>query len=231
MKPLPLIFLSTWLAVATATTAQPNADTDAFGVRYLQVMLGTLDTSEAWTISDSAGDIVSTDWNELIYGGVAVQLSSNGGRLQYGLETSGLISFQTDASVFGRSDEDGLEAEIEVDNEFLLLDFALGGFVSYRPWPGFRVYASAGPAVMFGTMSIDDGDVEGNRDDIDFDPDGRETDVDAGLYARVGFDIILSNGFIVGANARRVEGELDFKDSGVVDLDEIQYFLTLGLSF
>lgn len=235
LKPFHFLFLVVPLILAGASASAATAPTDTLDVRYLQVMLGTLDTDEAWTITDSDGDIVNTDWSELIYGGVAVQLSRDTGRFQYGLETSGLISFQNDASVFARSDADeGLDARIKVDNQFLLLDFAIGGFVSYRPWQHLRVYASAGPAVMFGTLSIGKNDVEierGDQGDIDFSPDGRENDVDAGVYARVGFDLILGKGFIVGASARKVDGELDFGNSGVVELDDTQYFLSLGWSF
>lgn len=223
------------LAFAGAASAQGAEAEDTWDLRYLQVMLGTLDAGDAWTIRDDSGEISSSDWSDLIYGGVAVQLGSSTGKFQYGLETGGMISFKNDTNVFGRSEEDeGLNAQIEVENDFLLLDVAAGGFVSYRPWRAFRVYASAGPALMLGTLFIEDEDVEirrGEDGDIDFRPGDRETDVDAGLYARVGFDIILDNGFVFGASARKVDGELDFGNSGTVELDDVQYFLSLGWSY
>ncbi len=209
---------------------------DGMDIRYLHVMLGKLDAEDSWTIEDEEGDDISADRDDLIYGGVAAQLSNSSGMFQYGFESGGLISFKNDTSYFIKSDG-GATARLQVKNELWMLDLSLGGFVSVRPASWFRVYLSAGPSIMIGSMAIDDDDVSvepvdgGSSADIEFNPSSRETDVDVGIYGRAGIDIILSNGFVMGVSARKVDSEMDFGDNGVIELDDTQYFLTLGQAF
>lgn len=221
---------------SAVVNAQYNNSDQEMDIRYLHVVLGALDADESWTISDDDGNESTSGRDDLIYAGVLAQLSNQSGVFQYGIESGGMISFKNDTSYFVHSNG-GATATIKVKNQLWILDMSLGGFVSVRPWHWFRVYASAGPSIMIGSMAIDDDDVEiqplsgvsGNS--ISYQPSSRETDVDVGIYGRAGFDIILDNGFVLGFSARKVDSEMDFNDSGVISLDSTQYFLTLGQAF
>ncbi|ARN74607.1 hypothetical protein [Oceanicoccus sagamiensis] len=239
MKPVVLLISIFFLLQAITLHAQKKEDyrqQDGMDIRYLHVMLGKLDAEDSWTIEDDNGDQVSADRDDLIYGGVAAQIGKGDGIFQYGFESGGLISFKNDTSYFIKSDG-GATARLRVKNELWMLDLSLGGFVSVRPWSWLRVYASAGPSIMIGSMAIDDDDVSvqpldgGSIADIEFEPSSRETDVDVGVYGRAGIDIILNNGFVLGVSARKVDSEMDFGDNGIIELDDTQYFLTLGQAF
>ena len=121
--------------------AQKTESEEGMDIRYLHVMLGQLDAEDSWTIEDENGDKVSADRDDMIYGGVFAQLSSSGGKFQYGLESGGLISFKNDTSYFIRSNG-GATGRIKVKNQLWVLDMSLGGFVSFRPWRGFRASSS-----------------------------------------------------------------------------------------
>lgn len=238
---VPLMrFILAFILLAVVSTlaahAQAGGDKEEMEIRYLHVMLGTLAVEDSWTIEDGSGEETTADRDDLIYGAVVAQLSNGSGMFQYGMESGGMISFKNDTSYFIRSDG-GLTGTIKVKNQMWILDMSLGGFVSFRPWRGFRLYASAGPSIVIGSLAIDDGDVEiepydGNGGNtVTFEPGSRETDVDAGIYGRAGFDIILDNGFVMGFSARKVNSEMDFGGSGTIKLDDTQYFLTVGQAF
>lgn len=213
---------------------------EGLDVRYLHVMMGKFDAEDSWIVEPEE-DSFAADINDMIYGGAAVQIGTAGSAWQYGFESGGMVTYTSDRSTFTRVDENGLTRYVEVDNSLWIFDVAMGGFVSYRPIDWVRVYASAGPAVLIGSMYVDDDDVEideetkialeSNNGNVYLGTGDRETDVDVGFYGRVGVDFILSNGFVIGASMRRIDGELDFKDNGTLELDDNQYFLTLGKAF
>ena len=55
-----------------------------------------------------------------------------------------------------------------------------------------------------------------------------EDDFSARFYARAGLSFEFGNGFTFGAGARYADHRFDFGSSGEVELDEVQWFLTLG---
>ena len=85
-------------------------------IRYLHVMVGTLDGEDTWTLEDENGEDISADRDDLIYGGVAAQMANNTGVFQYGFESGGLISFKNDTSYFIKSDG-GATARLKVKNQ------------------------------------------------------------------------------------------------------------------
>ena len=205
-------------------------------IRYMQGMAGVLDAGDAWQIDDGAdASSYVADIDKMIYGGGAVHLSHMDGAFQYGVETGGLVSFHADTSSFVKVD-DGATVAVKVESSLWLVDVSLGGFVSYSVGEHFRLYASAGPSVIYGSLSIDDDEIEPTPYDngantITFSPNSRESDFQIGLYARAGFEFILTNGITFGASVRQVDSELDFGDSGEIDLNHPQYFLTVGKKY
>ena len=55
-----------------------------------------------------------------------------------------------------------------------------------------------------------------------------EDDFSARFYARGGLEFEFANGFTLGASARYADHRFDFGSSGELELDEVQWFLTLG---
>lgn len=232
---LPALLFSRVLSAAESDSAQDGLD-----VRYLHVMMGVLDADQSWTIEDEDdGSEASSDIDKLVYGGAVAQIGNSSGVFQYGFESGGLISFKNDTNIFLQSSEGGgVQGTVKVENQLWIMDFSIGAFASIRPWHGFRLYLSGGPALIVGSLSIDSDDVKpvptnegGGGTTINYRPSSRENDAAVGVYGRVGFDVILNNGFIIGASARRVDSELDFGHSGTIDFDDTQYFLTLGQAF
>jgi hypothetical protein len=206
------------------------AVSESVDLRYLHTMLGVLDAEESWQIEDGAqGE--AADIDDMIYGGGAAQFSHLSGSFQYGFESGGLISYHNDTSSFVRVNENGATVKLDVDNAMWLVDFSLGAYVSYQPWEFLRVFVSAGPAFLIGSILVEEEDItisgEGGET-VQYTPSEREYDADLGVYGRIGLDIILEDQFIVGVSARRLSAELDFGDIGVIELDDTQFFINLG---
>ena len=60
------------------------------------------------------------------------------------------------------------------------------------------------------------------------DLDQSSTDFSAALYGRAGIEFKLANGFTLGVSARYAPHEFDFGDRGSLELDNVQWFATLG---
>ena len=98
---------------------------------------------------------------------------------------------------------------------------------------GVNAHAAAGPSIAWGYLpSEDDDEVEvgpvGTGSGIFIDLSASERDFSFAVYGRVGLDIELKNGFTFGVSARYAEHEFDFGSRGELNLDEMQFFLTLG---
>lgn len=202
---------------------------------FAHVMLGQLDSDDAWTIvDDSSGEALSDGFGDLIYGGGSVQVNYNPNAdsvWEYGFEGGGLISYKNSTTFFSASGGgDGFEGTIAVDNEFLVVDLTLGGYVAARPANWLRIYASGGPSFAWGSLSVADDElvVTPESGDFDYRPGSRKRDTSTGLYGRLGFDILFNNGFALGLSARWQQLELDFGSAGEFDIDEPQVFLTFG---
>lgn len=228
---LPALLTLLGLLLSSSFSAAQSGD--AWQPRYLHAMLGFLSLDDAWTISDENDVSTTADRDDLIYGGAIAQLSASSGKLQYGLESGGLISFQNDTSYFVQQNG-GLTAEIKLKNNLWLLDLSLGGFVSYRLINGLRLYAATGPAIVMGSLKIEDEPEvtpQSQSSTIIINTSGRENDIDIGLYGRVGLEFITRDNFSFGLSARWVDSTLDFSNNGEIALDDAQYFITLGNAF
>jgi len=197
--------------------------------------LGTFELQDAWTIEDTSGVETTAADDDLIYGGAMVQIPSNDGVFQYGFESGGLLTFRNKTSYFVTQDA-GLTVRVAIKNELWIMDLALGGFVSVRPWRQVRFYASAGPSFFVGSLDIGDDDVSvqplsGINSNVAINTSGRKRDSDLGFYGRIGAEVILDSGYTFGVSARQINSQLDFDENGTIGLDDIQYFLTIGQSF
>jgi hypothetical protein len=196
----------------------------------MHVMLGKLDSDEGWLIKDDeTGETIESGLGTLPYAGIAVQMNYGSGIFEYGFESGGIISYKNDTAVFAGSSDGGFNGRIYVKNDMRMIDMSLGGYLAVRPTTWLRFYVSAGPSVVWGSMSVDDDDVEiepysggGYR----YNPSGRKSDITGSFYARAGFDILFGDDIGIGFSVRKNEYDLDFGDVGEFDLNEPQYLLS-----
>jgi hypothetical protein len=192
--------------------------------------LGAVDTDENWELRDeSPAEPLRGSVGTLPYaGGSGSRLW--GERLRYGFEGGGLVSWKNDTFRFSSTD-DGLRVQLE--NDLFSFEVFMGGMVNLEPAPGFRLYLSAGPALAWMRLNNDDDEVEvlptaAGGSSIVIDLSNQEDDFSLALYGRAGMEYEFPNGFILGASARYVEHEFDFGSSGELELDSVQWFVTLG---
>mgnify|MGYP001814055655 CR=1 FL=1 len=201
---------------------------------YIQVWLGTTDTDESWRLEDSNGAAVKGDFSELpLGGGVAQRL--RGQRTQYGYEGGGLISWKSD-NVYFAGNSNGLR--VAVDTELFMMEMFMGGVIAVRPAQWIRLYAAAGPSIAWGYLDGDGSDdddtdetsliVNAPNGFIVIDGNDSANDFSFSLYGRIGLEFEFNNGFLLGVSARYAEHEFDFDERGELNLDEVQWFLTLG---
>lgn len=198
-------------------------------VSYAQGLIGIQDMDEAWTIDYEDGSS-TTARDDLIYLGGLAQYNRGEGLLQFGFEAGGLLTVQNDINYFFIS-SGGLYVEVSAKNDFWTLDMFAGAYLSLNPTPYFRLYAAAGPTLMWGSLSMNEDDVEitpfdNEGSNITINLGGRQNASDLGLYGRVGVDFVPMSDLVIGLSARKINGELDFDNNGIVTLDDTQYFLT-----
>jgi hypothetical protein len=232
-----IVLLASGAAVTAAAVAAPAGapDWNPERTRYLQSWFGAGDTDEPWTLpGDESAGPYRRDVGTIPYlGANALFLNGeNGGGFRYGFETGGMIGWgETDAAF--RSD--GGDLRVALDASLFSFEVFLGGVLAYEPQPGLRFYAAAGPALAWMQLDNDEEEVEVqavNRLDssgIFIRVNSEEDDVSLMPYARVGFEVRPGRGYFFGLSARYVPHEFDFGSSGEVELDGVQWFLTVGV--
>lgn len=219
--------------IAGSADSAAAADRPAAGYEQkLQVWVGGLDTDDGWTRDDvPPGEDLSGDFGTLPYFGGAGQRLWGAG-VMIGFEGGGLVTWKNDSTKFYATNG---TLRVEIDNTLVSVEFFLGGMLSVQPVRWLRVYAAAGPAVAYAYLNDDDddpevapnGDVSANSGrNVEFSSEGHSLSFT--LYGRAGFEFETPGGITFGAHARYAPHEFDFDDGGKLDLDEIQYFLTVG---
>jgi opacity protein-like surface antigen len=199
---------------------------------YLEVWLGAMDTDDPWSLNDPASnEDLHGDYNTMPIGGGVGQVLW-GHVAQYGFEGGGLISWQNDEVEFAGTNNTVL---IRIDNSLFMMDAFMGGLVGLKPTKWLRLYAAAGPSIAWGYLDGEDNDpdnssIVGNGPNGFFaiDLDDSSSDFSFALYARAGIAIELNGGFTVGVSARYADHTFDFDDRGELELDQVQWLLTLG---
>ena len=212
---------------------EQDADTPpTIAQQYVQVWLGTTDADGAWSVNDpDTNSEIRGDYSSLPLGGGASQRLW-GARGQLGFEGGALVSWKNDEVEFAGSN--GMLA-VRINTELLMMDVFMGGVVGVRPTRWLRLYAAAGPSIAWGYLPSEDDDVVnggpiviGAGSVVVIDLGSSESDISFALYGRVGIEVELDSGFTFGVGARYAEHEFDFDHRGDLQLDEMQWFLTLG---
>jgi len=94
-----------------------------------------------------------------------------------------------------------------------------------------RIYAGAGPVLMYGVMDMDNEDIDTNAGTVT-EYDDRDYALGLGVYARAGIEFTLNYRNTIGLGVRGVKADLDFNDTvGEVDIQGVQAMLTYGFRF
>jgi hypothetical protein len=105
--------------------------------------------------------------------------------------------------------------------------------LSVQPADWIRLSVAAGPTLAWGHIDgakdetvATSGASSGSAIVIDLSQSG--DDLSLVPYARAAVEFVLRNGVSVGVSARYAPHEFDFDQRGEVEIDEIQWFLTIG---
>lgn len=179
------------------------------------------------TIPAANSDPEEGDTDVIIFGADA-QKPFYGKIFQLGIETGAFFSWDSTARhVSVSSGSGGGTATIAVEVNSFMMDYFGGGFLGFEPTKWLRLYAGAGPLLIWGTRATD-------PEESDSDEYSAESTIEfgAGIYARAGLDIFLSEQFGLTLGVRQTETTLNFKDAtGEIDIGGTQYYLGLAFRF
>lgn len=120
---------------------------------------------------------------------------------------------------------------LETRTELGIIEFFVGGYMSADLGDAARIYAGAGPMVMLGIL---DSDIEETNPalPVRYEDDESDAAIGAGLYARAGLELFVSESCLVGLGVRKIEADLDFgRSTGKIDYDGVQFLLTWTFRF
>jgi hypothetical protein len=197
---------------------------------FLNTAYGIESKKEAPLVSHIVYGRLVLDTDELDYededysvhlAGYDTQQPFGGQTLLYGLEGGALLSWESHVrSIVVTGGGDGAKVRISADISALLLDLFCGGYLSLEPSPWIRIYAGAGPLLMWGRREADtltdDGDIAESNSDSGF---------GLGVYGRSGLDLIFRENMGLAIGARFTQTTLSFEDpAGEVDVEGWEYF-------
>jgi opacity protein-like surface antigen len=186
----------------------------------LQFMIGEM------VISNDDPRISDADYNVTLFG-VAAQKPFYGEILQFGIETGGLFNWKSETRAYAASGDGGGTIAISTDINQFLFDYFFGGYVSLQPIKWFRLFAGAGPLLIYGSRETEEKNLVTSQAETKSD-----SGFSAGVYGRVGFDIIVAENFLIGASIRGTQTGLSFDDTvGHVDVEGWQYFGVISFRF
>jgi hypothetical protein len=242
------------LIALLAITALHNAQAQSEGAVVtgkdrVQAFIGVMEiddqTGELQNDSgaSAAGEPVEIDFANLFAIGIEAEtpLRSKDRGLELGINAGGGISWKgSDTEFAGRVDEGGGTVAFRIDNEMLILEAHIGGYLRAHLGKKADLYFGAGPAIIFAEHDVDDDETDegetpepvqtGNGTVIL--GDDSASDIIIGYYARAGIEFDTGRGGQWGVGVRYLGGELDFNDTvGEFDLEGVQILLTYSAWF
>ena len=243
-------FLVALLLLTVLESARGQSDIPAVsGKDRVQAFIGVMEIEDqTGELRDGSGDSttgepVDIDFANLFAIGIEVEtpLRSKDGGLELGINAGGGISWKgSDTKFAGAVDEGGGRVAFRIDNEMLILEGHIGGYLRAHLGKSADFYLGAGPAIIFAEHDVDDEDTDeenslqpiqsGNATIIL--GDDSASDVIIGYYARAGIEFDIGAGRQWGLGVRYLGGELDFDDTvGKFDLEGLQILLTYSAWF
>lgn len=160
--------------------------------------------------------------------GAAGQMPLIGETIQGGLEGGFFFSWWRDEV---RARSSGGTTIVVIDNSLILTEIFFGGYASADLGDKFRIYAGAGPLLMFGRYELETEDTD-EAVPVSVEEDETASAFGAGGYVRAGVDYMLTRNSSLGLGVRAIKTRLDFDDEiGKVDLEGIQGMLVYSVRF
>jgi len=172
-------------------------------------------------------DVGGGDFQLNIFGADG-QKSLGGDTFKYGWETGLLFSIDSDTRTWAASGGGGGgTVAVAVDVNSIMIDYSLGGYLAIEPNDHFRLYAGAGPLLIWAKR-----DTEPEDSAQDYITSSSESDIGAGVYARMGLDIFFTKQFGIFAGGRITQTTVSFEDdTGKVDIEGYQYYGGVAFRF
>jgi len=224
---LPGLTMLMFLAVLPASNCRAADD---FPPTYVQAFIGAAEFDEdQMTFSQAASDdsdtFTSNDLSSMPFLGFGGQYAFSEGNSHFGLDGTILVGWRSrDSSISAGNGQ----AEVKLDTDLWLIDLAMGIYAQTIFGERWRLYAAAGPLMLFGEYSA-----ESAEEDTEVTPTEKsessasDSGFGIGGYARAGLEYRLVNNAFMGLCVRGVATNLQFDgaldDSG---LSGVQGFLT-----
>jgi hypothetical protein len=183
---------------------------DAQAPTFVQGLLGAAQYSEDdLTFTEVGSDGITTSENDLSnmpYFGLAFQQPFRGKNTQIGLDGSAFLGWRVKDRRVVAGDN---QIAITVDSSLWLFDLSIGIYVKHTFKERWRVYAAAGPALIFGEYS-DDTDEDDLVSNTTITTSRSESEFGSGGYARAGFDYRYADNAYLGICVRGISTNLEF---------------------
>lgn len=173
------------------------------------------------------GTVAETEIDSMPFMGIAAQAPMVGEEVQFGLEGGFTMGAWGDRDKTYVSNN---VLAVDLDSYLYLADLYGGAFAAVDLSDKVRLYAGAGPLLMYGyyEYEIKRPGSSATNDKISDD----EAALGLGLYTRAGVDFRIGKFTQLGFTARAIKADLDFGgDIDDVDVDGVQLMLTWGVWF
>jgi len=231
---LQLACQSVCLVLIFLTPAASGA-ADEIPPTYVQVFIGAAQFNEdRMTFQKAADDdpdtITKNDLSTMPYVGIGGQYAFAAAESHIGLDATLLFGWRSHNSSVTAGNG---QAYVKLDTELWMLDLAMGLYAQTVLGDHWRLYAAAGPLMLFAgyTEDAEEEDLEASPTETSKDSN-TDSEFGIGGYARVGAEYRLQNGAFMGVCVRGVKTNLEFNstvDNG--GLDGVQGFLTYSQPF
>ena len=134
-----------------------------------------------------------------------------GDKLQYGLECSFLLGFKADSVSGGFVN--GV-TYVRIEGSMWMFDLAGGGYINYMLGDAARIYAGAGPLIMYIDYNSDKYTDDTTNPDPEVKESSSSTSFSVGAYARTGIEFRIHDQGYLGLGARGTWSGVDFSDVG-----------------
>jgi hypothetical protein len=181
----------------------------------------------AFSADDTDEELAGDSFDLTLVGAAAQKTLLPDLPVDLGFETGTLLSWKNDKrSAQISSGPSGGTIRIEIENQMLLVDYFFGGYAGFRPNRWLRLFAGAGPLLVYGYQAIEPEPYNGVSPEQTY-----ESKLAIGAYARCGAEIVFTDRCMLGAGVRAITSGLEFKESaGGIRYAGVQYFLSFSFS-
>ena len=222
----PALLLALLMGAPALAVEQPLQPRRIYGlIGELQLDAGPL------TFEGADGSVYSGRYDDLPYGGAAVQTPFPGSRW-FGWEAGGAVSWKSDTTAFAASNT---SVRVRIDSDLFVLETSLGAYAQ-ATLGRLRLYAAAGPVLLLGLHDVDDeaesehgeGVAAANSGSF-IRLEGDDSDATLGGYGRVGVELRVSPETFIGVSAKYLNADLQFDTfRDELDLTGTHWLLTVG---